>query len=177
MRRRRTINILTCICGILTLFSIWMISCNNTLSDRVKVLEENNSYYRNRIRKLTLPTVKEIQSYEKDIRYTEMIVEATGYANVEECCYPYFDGKTATGRDANLPGVSVDPKVIPYGSYVEIKGLGKFLADDCGALIKGNKIDIRFPTYEEAINWGRKTIKVKVAQRYDLESSQENSVF
>jgi 3D (Asp-Asp-Asp) domain-containing protein len=97
--------------------------------------------------------------------FIELEVEASGYANVEECCYPYFDGKTSIGRDANLPGVAVDPKIIPYKSIVEVPGIGKLLADDCGGSIKGNKIDIRFPTYNEAINFGRKNMRIKIWKR------------
>ena len=96
--------------------------------------------------------------------YMLMEVEATAYANVAECCAPYFDGKTATGRDANEWGVAVDPKVIPYGSIVEVDGIGRLLADDCGSAIKGKKIDIRFPhgDVKTAREWGRQKIKVRV---------------
>jgi len=99
-----------------------------------------------------------------DVLYETMEVEATAYANVEECCYPYFDGKTSIGGDANLWGVAVDPKVIPYGSIIEIDGIGKLKADDCGGAIKGNKIDIRFPNgdVQSARRWGRKKITIKI---------------
>ena len=99
------------------------------------------------------------------LKFQVLPVEATGYVNNEECCGPYFDGKTATGRDANLPGVAVDPKVIPYGSLVEIEGIGKLLADDCGGAIKGNKIDIRFKTMKQAREWGRRKIIVRIYEK------------
>lgn len=93
-----------------------------------------------------------------------MEVEASAYANTEECCYPYFDGKTSIGRDANLWGVAVDPKVIPYGSIIEVEGIGLLKADDCGSAIKGRKIDIRFPDgdIDSARKWGRKRILIKI---------------
>ena len=97
-------------------------------------------------------------------------VEATAYANSAEDCAPYFDGKTATGRDANLTGVAVDPKVIPLGSHIDIpninlgvNGNGSWLlADDVGGSIVGRRIDIRFPTRKQALNFGRKKIKIRV---------------
>ena len=105
----------------------------------------------------------------------QFTVEATGYANTEECCYPYFDGKTSIGRDANFLGVAVDPKVIPYGSLIEIEGLGIFIADDCGGDIKGKKIDIRFESMQKAKEWGRKTIQIKV-YNFIYPEQKENKV-
>lgn len=55
--------------------------------------------------------------------------------------------QTATGvRSEHLKTCAVDPKVIPYGSVLQITGSnGQTLtlkAVDCGSAIKGNKIDI-----------------------------------
>ena len=110
---------------------------------------------------------EETRIYEQ---YQWIEVEATAYANSEEDCFPYYDGKTASGRDANLPGVAVDPKLIPLGSHIDIPGItlgdnnngSWLLADDVGGAIKGNRIDIRFPTREEALIFGRKIIKIRV---------------
>ena len=111
--------------------------------------------------------IKKITKKSIPLPFTELEVVATGYANVKKCCYPYFDGVTSTGRDANLSGVAVDPSIIPYGSHIEIEGVGVFLADDCGSAIKGARIDIRFKTYKEAIQWGRKKIKIKIYSKVE----------
>ena len=58
--------------------------------------------------------------------------------------------------------IAVDPKVIPLGSKVHVEGYGYAVAADTGGAIKGNKIDVFFPSKQDAINWGRKTIKIKV---------------
>ena len=65
---------------------------------------------------------------------------------------PYEDSygyRTSTGvRSQHLKTCAVDPRVIPYGSVIQITGNnGKVLtlkAVDCGGGIKGNKIDIFF---------------------------------
>ncbi|MHB1457908.1 MAG: 3D domain-containing protein [Armatimonadota bacterium] len=49
-------------------------------------------------------------------------------------------GKTYTGRNASLPGIAVDPKLIPIGSKVKVNGKW-YLADDTGP--KGKHVDIR----------------------------------
>ncbi|MFJ8066643.1 LysM peptidoglycan-binding domain-containing protein [Psychrobacillus sp. NPDC096426] len=92
----------------------------------------------------------------------ELTVTSTAYtANCEGC-----SGVTATGIDLlanpDQKVISVDPSVIPLGSKVWVEGYGEAIAGDTGGSIKGNKIDIFIPSQEEAINWGKKTVKVKI---------------
>ena len=63
--------------------------------------------------------------------------------------------------------VAVDPDVIPIGSAVMIWGedgewMGIFEAQDTGRLIKGRIIDLYIQDYDQCIEWGRKTIYVRV---------------
>lgn len=78
----------------------------------------------------------------------------TAYCSCERCCGK-TDGITATGTHA-IEGVTiaVDPDDIPYGSYVDIEGLGTYIAEDCGGAIKGNRIDIYFDSHEAALKFG-----------------------
>lgn len=78
----------------------------------------------------------------------------TAYCGCEKCCGK-SDRITATGTYA-IEGVTiaVDPTVIPYGSLVDIEGIGTFVAEDCGGAIKGNKIDIYFERHEDALRFG-----------------------
>ncbi|TDL70988.1 LysM peptidoglycan-binding domain-containing protein [Rhodococcus qingshengii] len=92
----------------------------------------------------------------------EIIVEATAYTASCEGC----SGITATGinllENPNAKVISVDPSVIPLGSKVYVEGYGEAIAGDTGGAIKGNKIDIFIPTKQEAINFGRKQVKVTI---------------
>ena len=49
----------------------------------------------------------------------------------------YYTGKciSATGVHLHARHCAVDPKIIPYGSVVEIAGVGKFLAVDTGSAV------------------------------------------
>ncbi|MEG0308832.1 MAG: 3D domain-containing protein [Clostridium sp.] len=74
---------------------------------------------------------------------------------------------TATGttvrRNPNgYSTVAVDPRVIPLGTKLYIEGYGLAIAEDTGGAIIGNKVDVYVNSYEEAINWGRKTVKVYI---------------
>jgi len=87
-------------------------------------------------------------------------VTATAYS--PGCRIQRTGWRTATGRNARLPGVAVDPKVIPLGSRVYIPGYGWRLADDTGGAIKGRRIDLRLPSRGECLRFGRQKMTVAV---------------
>lgn len=96
--------------------------------------------------------------------------EITAYSPDSASCWPFNDGYTATMRDASLPGVAVDPSQIPFGSIVIIDG-HPYQADDTGKAMRdaGKKgkthIDLRLPTHEEAVAYGRQKKLVEVIYR------------
>jgi len=87
-------------------------------------------------------------------------MESTGYSCAESV-NTYF---TAMGIDLrqNPQVVAVDPSVIPLGSMVEVSGYGIAIAGDTGGAIKGNIVDVHFPTVEQCIQWGRRSVTVTV---------------
>ncbi len=88
-------------------------------------------------------------------------VKSTAYTPAES-----VRGITATGinikKNPNMKLIAVDPKVIPLGSKVWVEGYGIAIAADTGGAIKGNKIDVLMPSVNNALNWGRRTVTVKV---------------
>ncbi len=92
----------------------------------------------------------------------ELTMTSTAYTASCAGC----SGITATGinlkANPNQKVISVDPNVIPLGSRVWVEGYGEAIAGDTGGSIKGNKIDIFIPSKQAAINWGHKTVKVKI---------------
>lgn len=99
-----------------------------------------------------------------------IVVLVTAYCPCPACCGPNADGKTATGRNAQTAGVAVDPTVVPLGSHLDVPGYNRgpngngswVKADDTGGAIKGNRIDIRFRTHQEALSWGKRKVRVRV---------------
>lgn len=87
-------------------------------------------------------------------------VQATGYSTQQRGLSTH----TALGIDlrVNPRVIAVDPRVIPLGSLVEVQGLGVYVAGDTGGAIKGNIIDIHYPTVRQALNWGRRNVKIRV---------------
>jgi 3D (Asp-Asp-Asp) domain-containing protein len=72
------------------------------------------------------------------------------------------DSLTSTGKKVYEGIIAVDPKIIPLGTEVEIKDLGKFIAEDTGGKIKGNRIDIYFNSKSEAEKFGKKGIWLRM---------------
>lgn len=77
-------------------------------------------------------------------------------------------GRTASGETVRQGFVAADPKVLPLGTLVHIQAgryTGIYKVADTGGAIKGRKIDIYVPSYQEAKSFGRQKIRVKVLGR------------
>jgi len=86
----------------------------------------------------------------------ELILEATGYTHT--------GNPTFTGIYPRRGIVAVDPRVIPLGTLMWVEGYGYARAADTGGLIKGNIIDVFFDTEEEALEWGRRKVRVLLVE-------------
>jgi len=92
----------------------------------------------------------------------EFTVSASAFtANCNGC-----SGVTKTGinlkSNPDVKVIAVDPSVIKLGTKVYVEGYGYAIAGDTGSAIKGNKIDVFFPTKEAAYKWGRKNVTIKI---------------
>jgi len=70
--------------------------------------------------------------------------------------------RTATGRPAVYGVVAVDPSYIRLGTMLYVEGYGLAIAADKGSAIKGNRIDLCYPSRASALQFGRHMIKVHV---------------
>lgn len=91
------------------------------------------------------------------LHYTAtMRARATAYTHTDAGC----DTVTATGTTVRIGTVAVDPTVIAYGTRMFIVSndgcyiYGISVAEDCGGAIKGDRIDLYFPTTQECIQFG-----------------------
>lgn len=102
------------------------------------------------------------------VNYSKKLVcTATAYCACSRCC-GWSTGITASGMMAQYGVIAVDPRVIPLGTklYIETTDgsytYGYSVAADTGSAIKGNKVDLFFPTHGEALQFGRKTVNVYI---------------
>ena len=78
---------------------------------------------------------------------------------------------TAVGARVGVGTVAVDPKVIPYYTKMFIQttngrrvyGMGTAL--DCGGAVKGNIVDLWFPSKADCYNWGRRNVTVYILDK------------
>ena len=105
---------------------------------------------------ITLPTGEVLT-------YTDTAtVRATAYTHTDAGC----DLITATGSTVHVGTVAVDPRYIPYGTRMFIVANdGSYIygiseAEDCGGAIKGDRVDLYFPTYAECMEFGWRTCTI-----------------
>lgn len=88
----------------------------------------------------------------------------TAYCSCYECCgknpgdIGYKITKSGTVATEGRT-VAVDPTVIPLGSRLIIDG-HEYIAEDTGAVIKGNKIDVYIDDHHKALIFGRQDKEV-----------------
>ena len=93
--------------------------------------------------------------------FDEVEMNVSAYCICSECCGEWADGITASGKPAEGKLIAA-PRNYSFGTVMEVPGYGRAIVEDRGGAIKGNKIDLLFPTHQEALVWGRQYITVKV---------------
>jgi 3D (Asp-Asp-Asp) domain-containing protein len=93
-------------------------------------------------------------------------MRVTAYCPCEKCCGRYADGITASGHkiQPDETFVAAD-KRYPFGTEMIIPGYNddrpvKVL--DRGSEIQDSRLDIFFPSHQQALNWGVKSLPVQI---------------
>jgi 3D (Asp-Asp-Asp) domain-containing protein len=112
-----------------------------------------------------LREARTVKAY-RGVSYKEYVMEATAYTNGPESTgkapgHPLY-GITATGLHTDIGAVAVDPAVIPLGSAVWVEGYGYAVAVDVGGAIRGMRIDVFMHDVGQALEWGRRQVKVRM---------------
>ena len=88
------------------------------------------------------------------------LYRVTAYCPCEKCCGKWADGFTASGKPA-VGKIVAAPPIFPFGTRMYIPQYGQAVVQDRGGAITGNRLDVLFPTHEEALQWGVKYLKVR----------------
>lgn len=91
----------------------------------------------------------------QDIRYSEAV-------DMVSSAYTYTGYNTSSGVAPYYGVAAVDPGFIPMGTELYVEGYGYATALDRGGSILGNRIDLFFETYGEAMSWGIRNVKVYI---------------
>lgn len=92
-------------------------------------------------------------------------MRVTAYCPCEKCCGRWADGVTASGEPVTANGgrFAAADRSIPFGTMIEIPGYNGGRAVpvlDRGGAIRGDRLDVFFPTHEQALRWGVRHIDV-----------------
>ncbi len=96
------------------------------------------------------------------------LMEVTAYCHCTKCCGKKARGITASGKHVSYNGgefVAADTRLLPLGTKLLIPGYAAAKpveVIDRGGAIKGNKLDVFFPSHKEALKWGRQIVPVTV---------------
>ena len=74
-------------------------------------------------------------------------------------------GQTRSGIYVRRGVIAADPRVLPLGSVVQIRSgkySGVYSVQDTGRLVKGKIVDLWVPSYNEAIQFGRRNVTLHV---------------
>jgi 3D (Asp-Asp-Asp) domain-containing protein len=97
-------------------------------------------------------------------------MEVTAYCPCKKCCGPKAQGLTASGRRVSHNDgrfVAADTSVLPFHTKLVIPGYASNLPVevlDRGGAIKGHKLDVFYPTHDEALKWGRRMVECIVVE-------------
>jgi 3D (Asp-Asp-Asp) domain-containing protein len=97
-------------------------------------------------------------------------MEVTAYCPCTKCCGPNARGMTASGKEVSYNGgafVAADTDHYAFGTQFSIPGYhdGQSVeVIDRGSAIKGDHLDVFFPTHEQALQWGRQRLPVTLVQ-------------
>lgn len=108
-------------------------------------------------------------------------MEVTAYCHCGDCCgwrrnwlgrpvYNYGPkegqrkqvGITASGTRVRPGTLAADTSRFPFGTIMYVPGYGYGVVEDRGGAIRGNKLDVYYRTHEQALEWGRQHLDVKV---------------
>jgi len=179
------ISLLIACCVAFFLYANELKTESPTADAGVAILQKNflDTFFEDQSEDSNLSKVIEIKKEKEQPKVTENFkydktiwAKVTAYTPGEESCGKFADGYTSTGTNAwVINGVAAAPKIIPYGSWVHIPGVGYREVDDTGGAMKKSwnedkifHVDLRFNSVKQAREWGVRWLPVHIYTKKEL---------
>lgn len=133
----------------------------NEINKKESNIVELNTKVEDLTKELEKKKVTSRSSSERTANGEYVAFTATAYCPCAQCCGK-TNGITASGTKATAGRTVAMSSSYSFGTKVEIQGLGTYVVEDRGGAIQSNRIDIYFDTHQEALNFGRRTVYLKV---------------
>jgi 3D (Asp-Asp-Asp) domain-containing protein len=98
-------------------------------------------------------------SFNDDVIIEDRVL--TAYCPCVKCCGKWADGITASGEPAT-EGRTAALNNVPFGTVLEIPGIGTRIVEDRTSTRFSGVIDIYFNSHQEALEFGRRNKLVKI---------------
>lgn len=102
-----------------------------------------------------------ISGERKSANPRKLRMKVTAYCPCAKCCGQFADGITASGKPAKGKLIAAD-KRFAFGTRMHVPGYGTASVEDRGGAIKGDRLDLLFPTHQDALQWGVKYLDVTI---------------
>lgn len=144
---------------------------NETLLLNIKMMQDDNemlmrSYSAWRVEAERMGLKLELIEGAKEITLEAIVTAYAPNDNQSGICADENPLATSTGRKPGKAYAAADPTRIPYGTIVYIPGYGEVEIQDTGGNLRADKenlrIDVYFDSHDEAIQWGRKNLDVRI---------------
>ena len=102
-----------------------------------------------------------------------LMMTVTAYSPDEQSCGDSADGITASGYSVFTNGMKLaaaDTQLLPFGSLISVPGYDEgnvIPVLDRGGKIKGHRLDMLYPTHDQAVQWGSQRLEVTVWEYAD----------
>lgn len=129
--------------------------------EQIKLVKAKEQQEKRKVAKVVNNTTSrgDVESRKDNSGYVKFT--ATAYCGCAKCCGK-STGKTASGTTATAGRTVAMSSSYSFGTKIEIQGMGTYIVEDRGGAIKGNRIDIFFSNHQKALDFGRKTVYLKV---------------
>ncbi len=126
--------------------------------------------------------IEVVELVDQEIRYFDgracrpvrtITMVTTAYSPDERSCGKWADGITASNKSVWTNGMKLaaaDTRLLPFGTLISVPGYdeGRIIPVlDRGGAIKGNRLDLLYPTHEIALQWGVRRLAVTVWEYVD----------
>lgn len=101
--------------------------------------------------------IRKINTSTREVRR----MKVTAYCTCPRCCGKWSDGYAASGVRAKGKLIAADRRY-PFGTVMTVPGYGTATVQDRGGAIKGDRLDLLFPSHQAALQWGVRWLDVTI---------------
>lgn len=133
---------------------------NSDIKDETLPLNSDLSEQTQDVQIYASPTSQIRVSLDEPVYESLGVFTIYAYCPCEKCCGQWAGGPTASGvMPKEGRTIAADWDILPAGTEVFIND-HKYIVEDTGSGIVGNKIDIFMDSHQDALNWGVRELEV-----------------